>query len=71
MQKLLTFFQQKILAFFEILTFEILTSRLLTTSLVLNNRALGFYTNCSCQGGLDKAHMKETSKNLQNPTFIQ
>ena len=39
LQKLLTFFQQKILGVFEILTFENLTKRLLTTSLVLNNRA--------------------------------
>ena len=39
LQKLLTFFLQKIIGIFEILTFEILMSRYLTKSLVLNNRA--------------------------------
>ena len=38
MQKLLAFFQQKILDKFKILTFEILMKPELTTSLVLNNR---------------------------------
>ena len=38
MQKLLTFFQQKVLDI-EILMFEILTKRQLMTSLVLNNQA--------------------------------
>ena len=41
LQKLLTFFQQKNIGIFEILTFEILTSPQLTTSLVLNDRAQG------------------------------
>ena len=39
LQKLLSFFQQKNIGVFEILTFEILTKRKLTMSLVLNNRA--------------------------------
>ena len=40
MQKLLIFFQQKILAYLKKLTSENLTKRLLMTSLVLNNRAM-------------------------------